>query len=70
MITVTGTMRVYVENYKGILEYGAEKIVLQGIRDKITILGKRLTIHYYTNEDMLIHGRIEGVLFNESSEGI
>lgn len=58
IVTVTGNTEVFVENYKGILEYSDELIVLQGKTCKIELVGKRLTIVYYTNEDMKISGRI------------
>ena len=58
IVTVTGNTEVFVENYKGILEYSDELIVLQGKNCKIELAGKRLNIVYYTNEDMKIGGRI------------
>lgn len=63
IITVTGNTDVFVENYKGILEYSNELILLQGKNCKIELKGKRLNIVYYTNEDMKICGCIEGVRF-------
>lgn len=63
IITVTGNTDVFVENYKGILEYSNELILLQGKNCKIELKGKRLNIVYYTNEDMKICGCIESVRF-------
>ncbi len=63
IITVTGNADVFVENYKGILEYSNECILLQGKNCKIELKGKRLNIVYYTNEDMKICGCIESVRF-------
>ncbi len=62
-ISVIGTMRVLVENYKGILEYNNEEILLQGKQCKIRIMGHCLKIRCYNDEEMVIDGRIEGVLF-------
>lgn len=59
IITVTGNTDAFVENYKGILEYSREKILLQGKTCQIELSGKRLSIDYYTNEDMKISGCIE-----------
>lgn len=59
IVTVTGTGEAFVENYKGILEYSSERILLQGKNCKIEVTGKRLNIAYYTNEDMKINGKIE-----------
>lgn len=63
IVTITGNCEVFVENYKGILEYSSESIVLQGKTCKIELTGKRLSIVYYTNEDMKISGRISTVRY-------
>ena len=63
IVTITGNMDVFVENYKGILEYTSQVILLQGKTCKIEICGKRLNIVYYTNEDMKISGCIEAVRY-------
>ncbi|MGN0377773.1 MAG: YabP/YqfC family sporulation protein [Suilimivivens sp.] len=63
IITVTGNTDIFVENYKGILQYSDELILLQGKNCKIELKGKRLNIVYYTNEDMKISGIIESVCF-------
>lgn len=57
-ITLTGNREVWIENYKGILEYSEECILLQGKNGRVQFEGKRLTIDYYTNEDMKLTGRI------------
>ena len=63
IVTITGNMDVFVENYKGIIEYTSQVILLQGKTCKIEICGKRLNIVYYTNDDMKISGRIEAVRY-------
>ena len=63
IITVTGNTDIFVENYKGILQYSSELILLQGKNCKIELKGKRLNIVYYTNEDMKISGVIDSVCF-------
>ncbi len=63
IITVTGNTDIFIENYKGILQYSTELILLQGKNCKIELKGKRLNIVYYTNEDMKISGVIESVCF-------
>ncbi len=59
IVTVTGNREAFIENYKGILEYTKETIVLQGKNCKICFQGNELSIDYYTNEDMKISGNIE-----------
>lgn len=63
IISVTGNTDIFIENYKGILQYSSELILLQGKNCKIELKGKRLNIVYYTNEDMKINGVIESVCF-------
>ena len=63
IVTVTGNSEAFVENYRGILEYSSECIVLQGKTCQISIIGKRMTIDYYTNEDMKISGCISQVRY-------
>lgn len=63
IVTVTGNREAFIENYKGILEYNTESIVLQGKNCKICFEGKQLSIDYYTNEDMKISGSIDAVRY-------
>ena len=63
IVTLTGNREAFIENYKGILEYTTESIVLQGKNSKICFEGKKLSIDYYTNEDMKISGSIEAVRY-------
>ena len=66
IVTVTGNSEAFVENYRGIIEYNSEVILLQGKTCKIEIIGKRLSIVYYTNEDMKISGQIEQIRYLSS----
>lgn len=63
IVTITGNREAFIENYKGILEYTTESIVLQGKNCKICFEGKQLSIDYYTNEDMKISGTIDTVKY-------
>lgn len=63
IVTMTGRTEAWVENYKGIIEYSTEMILLQGKNCQICFSGKRLSIDYYTNEDMKISGCIECVRY-------
>ena len=63
IVTITGNREAFIENYKGILEYTTESIVLQGKNCKICFEGRRLSIDYYTNEEMKISGSIDSVRY-------
>jgi len=62
-ITIMGNREVYIENYKGLLEYSGNSIILQAKSCKIQIEGKSLNIDYYTNEDMKISGRLTSIKY-------
>ena len=57
-VTLTGNCEVWIENYRGILEYTGERILLQAKTCLVCLEGSRLSIDYYTNEDMKISGNI------------
>lgn len=64
IVTATGDREIYVENYKGILEYSNEKIKLQTKTCYLTIAGKNLVISYYTNDEMKITGFIQSIRYS------
>lgn len=64
IVTITGKSEVYVENYKGIIEYGKSCIRIQTKGCRITFTGKDLEIVYYTNVDMKITGELESVCYS------
>ena len=62
-VTLTGNGEAWIENYKGILEYTGQTILLQGRTCQVCFEGSRLSIDYYTNEDMKISGCIQCVRY-------
>lgn len=64
IVTATGNREVYVENYKGILEYSEDKVKLQTKHCNLTICGKNLVISYYTNDEMKISGCIQSIRYS------
>jgi len=63
ILTAVGNRELYIENYKGILEYTSDCIRIQGKNTYIVIAGKKLKIDYYTEEDMLIKGYIISIQY-------
>ena len=62
-VTLTGNTEVWIENYKGLLEYSENTVLLQGKNCQVCFEGASLTIDYYTNEDMKISGCIQSVRY-------
>ena len=62
-VTMTGNKEVWIENYRGILEYTNQQILLQGKTCQVCFEGTGLSIDYYTNEDMKISGCIACVRY-------
>ena len=62
-VTLTGNREAWIENYRGILEYTESLILLQGKTCQVSFEGTRLSIDYYTNEDMKISGCIACVKY-------
>lgn len=65
IVTAYGTNHVYIQNYKGIIEYSTDRIRLQGKKCRITVTGNNLMIDYYTDNDMKINGIIKEVNLSE-----
>lgn len=63
ILTAVGNHELYIENYKGILEYTSGCIRIQGKNTYIAIEGRNLKIDYYTEEDMLIKGYITSIQY-------
>ena len=57
-VTMTGNREAWIENYRGILEYTEQMIILQGKTCQACFEGTGLSIDYYTNENMKISGCI------------
>lgn len=64
IVTIMGKCEVFVENYRGIIEYGKNCIRIQTKDCRITFQGKNLEIVYYTNVDMKISGELESVCYS------
>lgn len=65
LITVTGQSEACIENYRGILEYTDKLIRIQTKLGKIHVVGRKLQIEFYTNDEMKIVGHIMMIEFHE-----
>ena len=62
-ITIVGFEQVFIENYKGILEYQDYFVRLNTYIGIININGFNLKLEEMTNDDLLVTGRIKGMDF-------
>lgn len=62
-VTLTGNREAWIENYRGILEYTENRILLQCKTCQVCFEGSCLSIDYYTNEDMKISGCISCIRY-------
>lgn len=60
-LTVVAGRRLVVENHRGILEYGPERIVVSAGRAKLCINGAQLSLEAMNKTELLIVGRIQSV---------
>ena len=61
LLSVTGKEEIFVENYKSILEYTDQRVLLQTKSGKLEVKGKNLHIVYYTCAEMRIEGVLESI---------
>jgi sporulation protein YqfC len=57
-----GRCELYVENFKGIILYTCNNVIIKGNNVKYSITGEHLLIDYFSSEDMKISGEINEVI--------
>ena len=62
-VTITGGSRVFIENHKGILEYGRNEICVNGGKVIIKVGGDKLEVRSMSDTELLITGRIFSLSF-------
>lgn len=63
-IVFDSNTKVYIENFKGISEYGSENIKINAGRYTITLSGENLEIKSMTTDEAAIEGIIKTVDFS------
>ena len=61
IIRIIGHQELYIENYRGILEYTDTCLRILTKMGQINISGSKLEIAYYTNDEMKIVGSFENI---------
>lgn len=63
-ITLDSNEEIWIENYKGIIEYCDELIRINTLDFTVVIEGKSLVINYMTKEEISISGNIVSVVYD------
>ncbi|MCU6761206.1 sporulation protein YqfC [uncultured Roseburia sp.] len=63
LVHITGQSEIEIENYRGILLYGEDRIRLSIKGGQMEVTGRSLKIDYYTNDNMKITGYIQQVSY-------
>lgn len=63
LLSFIGRQAVLIENYRSIILYTDTLVKLQARTCRVVIQGARLTIEYYTSEEMKVSGWIQSVEF-------
>lgn len=59
-----GQKRLYIENYKRLLKYTDQEILLQTNHGTLLVKGNRLCVQEYTKEELRIDGFVDQILFH------
>lgn len=65
ILTVTGKNLAVIENYRGILRYTKEEIVILTFQGRMIICGQHLEIPCFTKDEMQIKGCISRVILEQ-----
>lgn len=63
MLRTMGFQELYIENYRGMLEYTQQCIRVQTKSGQIRIEGRNMDVEYYNNLEMKIVGQIQKLEF-------
>ena len=63
IISLTGNTEMIVENFKNILKFQSELLIVQCKNYQIEITGKNLMIEQYSKEELKILGKISEIKF-------
>ena len=69
LIRITGTSEIFIENYKGILEYTENVIRIKAKPKCIKICGTSLELCNISDEMLCVTGSIDKVMFTKSQGG-
>jgi len=68
-LTLSGSRRALVENHRGLLEYGRERIEIGGGRMRLRLLGDGLELAAMDADSIVITGNITAVELEQGGRG-
>lgn len=66
--TITGFNEIFIENYKGILEYEEYYVKINTYMGTVNINGFNLNLKEMSEDDVLITGKIESINFEDITD--
>ena len=60
-VEIRGNSEMWIENYRGLLEYTDQLVRIQTKTGQIRVTGNHLQVDSYTNDDMKITGKIRNI---------
>ena len=64
-ITLIGGLQVYVENYRGVLEFRDDLLRLALTQGELQVIGKELVVKTIFPTEVVIEGHISGIQYSE-----
>ena len=63
IISMTGNTNILIENFKNIIKYETDLLLIQCKRNRIQIIGKNLKLEQYSKEELKVQGIIHEIKF-------
>lgn len=63
-ITIIGDIQIFIENYKGVVEYDSQRIRINTAKGQVKIFGENLEINTVTTEEIFITGEFTNIEFS------
>lgn len=63
IISMTGNTNILIENFKSIIKYQTDLLLIQCKRNRIQIQGKNLQLEQYNKEELKVRGIIQEIKF-------
>ena len=64
IVTITGSYELCIMNYRGVLEYTDSFVRIMTKSGQIKVKGQKISIDYYTNDEMKITGKIISIEYS------